>query len=133
MPTVQVEAELTTSELLRAVQQLGKNELNQFVFQVMNLRAKQQAPSFPKAESDLLRRINQGLPKEIQKKYNVLLEKRRAEELTPEEHKELLRLSDQVEKLEAQRVEYLAEMAGLRQTNMSDLMNSLGIQSPAYV
>lgn len=133
MPTVQVEAELTTNELLRAVQQLGKNELDQFVFQVVNLHAKQQAPSLPKAESDLLRRINQGLPKELQKKYNELLEKRRAEELTPEEHKELLRLSDQVEKLEAQRVKYLAEMARLRQTNMTDLMNSLGIQSPAHV
>ena len=133
MPTVQVEAELTTNELLRAVQQLGKKELDQFVFQVVNLRAKQQAPSLPKAESDLLRRINQGLPKETQKKYNILLEKRRAEELTPEEHKELLRLSDQIEKIEAQRVEYLAEMARLRQTNMTDLMNSLGIQTPAYV
>ncbi|MEA2008806.1 MAG: STAS/SEC14 domain-containing protein [Chloroflexota bacterium] len=133
MPTVQIEAELTTNELLQAVQQLGKNELDQFVFQVVNLRAKQQAPSLPKAESDLLRRINQGIPKEIREKYKVLLEKRRAEELTLEEHQELIKLSDQVEKLEAQRVEYIAEMARLRQTNMTDLMNSLGIQTPAYV
>lgn len=133
MPTIQVEAQLTTDELLRAVQQLNQNELEQFVFKVVNLRAKQQAPSLPKTESDLLRKINQGLPKELQKKYKVLLEKRRAEELTPKEHKELLSLSDQVEKLEAQRVEYLAEMARLRQTNMTDLMSSLGIQSPAYV
>ncbi len=133
MPTVQVEAQLTTNELLQAVQQLGKNELDQFVFQVMNLRAKQQAPSLPKTESDLLLKINQGLPIELQKKYNELLEKRRAEKLTPEEHKELLKLSDQVEKLETQRVKYLAEMARLQQTNITDLMNSLGIQSPAYV
>jgi len=99
----------------------------------MNLRAKQQAPSLPKTESDLLLKINQGLPIELQKKYNELLEKRRAEKLTPEEHKELLKLSDQVEKLETQRVKYLAEMARLQQTNITDLMNSLGIQSPAYV
>ena len=133
MPTIQVEAQLTTDELQRAVQQLNQNELEQFVFKVVNLRAKQQAPSLPKTESDLLRKINQGLPKELQKKYKVLLEKRRAEELTPDEHKELLSLSDQVEKLEAQRVEYLAEMARLRQINLTDLMSSLGIQSPAYV
>ena len=111
MPTIQVKAELTTNELLRAVQQLGKKELDQFVYQVVNLRAKQQAPSLPKAESELLRRINQGLPKEIREKYKILLEKRRDEELTPEEYKELLKLSDQVEKLEVRRVEYLAEIA----------------------
>lgn len=133
MPTVQVEAQLTTEELLRAVQQLSKNDLNHFVHQVVNLRAKQQAPSLSKNESDLLQKINQGLPKELQETYNKLLEKRQGEELTPEEHKELLNLSNRVEKLEAKRVEYLAEMARLRQTNMSDLIKTLGIQSPAYV
>ena len=133
MPTVQVETQLTTEELLRAVQQLSKNDLNHFVYQVVNLRAKQQAPSLSKNESDLLQKINQGLPKELQETYNKLLEKRQGEELTPEEHKELLNLSDRVEKLEAKRVEYLAEMARLRQTNMSDLIKTLGIQSPAYV
>lgn len=133
MPTVQVEAQLTTEELLRAVQQLSKNDLNHFVYQVVNLRAKQQAPSLSKNESDLLQKINQGLPKELQETYNKLLEKRQGEELTPEEHKELLNLSNRVEKLEAKRVEYLAEMARLRQTNMSDLIKTLGIQSPAYV
>lgn len=69
---------------------------------------------------------------ELQKKYNDLLAKRKAEDLTPEEHSELLDLTNQVEKLETQRVEYLAEMARLRQTNITDLMNSLGIQSPAH-
>lgn len=69
---------------------------------------------------------------ELQRRYNDLLAKRQAENLTPEEHSELLDLTNQVEKLETQRVEYLAEMARLRQTNITDLMNSLGIQSPAH-
>ncbi|MBC8548304.1 MAG: STAS/SEC14 domain-containing protein [Candidatus Brocadiales bacterium] len=133
MPTVQVEAQLTTDELLRAVQQLDKTELEKFVFQVVNLRAKQQAPSLPKNEAELLQKINQGLPKELLKKYNELVSKRQAEDLSPDEYNELLKLTDQVEKLEAHRVEYLAEMARLRQASMTDLMNSLGIQSPAYV
>ena len=132
MTTVQVEAQLTTDELLRAVQQLDKTELEKFVFNVVNLRAKQQAPSLPKNEAELLQKINQGLPKEILDKYNELVAKRQAENLTPDEHNELLELTDQVEKLEAHRVEYLAEMARLRQTSMTDLMSSLGIQSPSY-
>ncbi|MBS1249027.1 MAG: hypothetical protein MAG431_00600 [Chloroflexi bacterium] len=132
MSTIRVETQLSTDELLQAVQQLNKNELEKFVFQVVTLRAKQQAPSLPKAEADLLHKINQGLPKELQESYSRLLEKRRAEDLTPGEHEELLELSDQVEKLEVQRVKYLTEMARLRQMNMSDLMASLGIQPPAY-
>jgi hypothetical protein len=133
MPTIQVKAELTANELLLAVQQLGKKELEQFVYQVVNLRAKREAPSLPKAEAELLKKINRGIPKDIRERYKVLIEKRRDEELTPKEYKELLKLSDEVEKIEAQRVEYLAEMAMLRQTSMADLMKSLGIQAPAYV
>ncbi len=133
MPTVQIEAQLTTDELLRAVQQLSKNELDHFVFQVVSLRAKKQAPSLPVSESDLLQKINTGLPTELRDRYTELIEKRRAEKLTTEEQKELLTLSDEVEKLEVQRVEYLAEMARLRQTTMTDLMNVLGIQTPVYV
>ena len=132
MPTVQVEAQLTTEELLQAVQQLDKNELEQFVFQVVSFRAKQQAPSMPKAEAELLQKINRGLPKELVDRYSKLIAKRQAEDLTPDEHKELLSLTDQVEKLEARRVEHLAQLAHLRQTSMTDLMDSLGIQSPAY-
>ena len=133
MPTVQVEAQLSADELLQAVRQLSKSELEQFVFQVVKLRAKQQAPSLHQSESELLQKINQGLPKDLQKRYGELVEKRRAEDLTSEEYQRLLDLSEQVEELEAQRVEYLAEMARLRQTSLPDLMNSLGIQSPVYV
>ena len=133
MPTIQVEAQLTTDELLNAVQQLNKNELEKFVFQVVSLRAKSQVANLPKAESDLMQKINHGIPAKLQKRYNNLLAKRQAENLTPEEHKELLSLTDQVEKLEAQRAEYLAKLARLRETNITDLMNVLGIQSPAYV
>lgn len=79
-----------------------------------------------------MQKINQGLPKELLKKFDELVAKRQAEDLTSDEHKELLSLTDQVEKLEAQRLEHLAELARLRQTSITDLMNSLGIQSPAY-
>ncbi len=133
MPTVQVEAQLTTDKLLQAIQQLDKSELDQFVFQVVNLRAKRQAPSLPKAEAELLQKINRGLPARFQKKYRELLAKRQAEDLGAEEYSELLNLTNQVEKLEAQRVGYLVELARLRQTNIADLMDSLGIQHPAYV
>jgi len=132
MPVVQVEAQLPTDELLRAVRQLSQPDLEQFVFQVIALRAQRQAPSLPRAESELLLKINEGVPSDIQKRYNELIAKRQAETLTPDEYEELLRLTQQVERLEVRRVEYLAELARLRGTSLTVLMENLGIRPPAY-
>lgn len=132
MPIVQVEAQLSTDELLKAIGQLSQTELEQLASQIIALRARRQAPSLPQDEARLLLRINQGLPPEVQKRYNELIAKRRAESLTPDEHDELLRLTDQVENLEACRMEYLAELARLRQTSLTKLMETLDIQPPAY-
>ena len=132
MPVVQIEAQLSTNELLKAVTQLSQRELEQFASQVMALTAQRRAPSLPQAEAELLLKINQGVPPDIQKRYNELIAKRQAEILTPDEYEELLRLTQQVEKLEARRVEYLAELACLRGTSLTALMENLGIRPPAY-
>lgn len=123
---------MSSEELLKAVDQLSPLDLEQFVSQVLVLQAQRKAPSLPQAEAQLLLRINQGIPSNIQKRYDELIGKRRAEMLTLTEHSELLRLSEQVENLEAQRVEYLIELARLRKTSLVTLMEDLGIQTPAY-
>ena len=132
MPVVQVEAQVPTDELLKAVGRLSQSDLEQFVSQVIALRAKRQATSLPRVESELLLKINEGVPFDIQKRYNELTAKRQAEILTPDEYEELLRLTQQVEKLEARRVEYLAELARLRGISLTALMENLGIRPPAY-
>ena len=132
MPIVQVKAQLSTDELLKAVRQLTPTELERLAFQIIALRAQRQAPSLPQDEAELLLKINQGVPPEVQKRYNELIAKRRAESLSPDEYDELLRLTDQVENLEARRMEYLAELARLRQTSLTKLMENLGIRPPVY-
>jgi hypothetical protein len=132
MPVVHVEAQLPTDELLRAVGQLNQSELEQFVSQVIALRAKRQASSLPRAESELLLNINEGVPSDIQVRYNGLIAKRQSETLTPDEYEELLRLTQQVEHVEVRRVEYLAELARLRGTSMTALIENLGIRPPTY-
>jgi len=127
MPVIQVEAQVPTDELLKAVGQLSQPDLEQFVFQVIALRAKRQAPGLPRDESELLLKINEGMPPDIQARYNDLIAKRQDETLTPDEYKELLRLTQQVEKLEVRRVEYLAELARLRRMSLTALMENLGI------
>ncbi|NEO96576.1 MAG: STAS/SEC14 domain-containing protein, partial [Moorea sp. SIO3G5] len=62
---------------------------------------------------------NQGLPPDLQNRYDELIQKRKMETLTPEQYRELLGLSDQVETIEAKRVEAMAELARLRQISLS--------------
>ena len=132
MPVIQVEAQLRTDELLKAVGQLNQPDLEQFVSQIIALRAKRQAPSLPRDESELLLKINAGVPSDIKERYNTLIAKREAETLTPDEYEELLQLTQQVENLQVRRVECLAELARLRGTSLTALMHNLGIQPSAY-
>ncbi len=133
MPVVQVERQLSTEDLLKAAGQLSQSELEQFTYRVITLRAQHQAPSLPRAEARLLRKINQGIPVTIQNRYDELTAKRRDETLSSDEYEELLRLTDQIEEIEARRLGYLAELARLRRTTLADLMGTLGIRPPTYV
>jgi hypothetical protein len=83
-------------------------------------------------ESELLLKINQGIPPDLQRRYHELIARRRVESLSEDEYGELLRLTDQVEAIEVQRMEYLAELARLRKKSLTDVMKDLGIRAPAY-
>lgn len=83
-------------------------------------------------EAELLQRINQSLTPEAWQRYEVLLARRQAEILTPEEQTELIALSDQLEALNAQRLEALTEMAQLRGVPVPALMAQLGLTPRAH-
>lgn len=132
MTIVQVEVHLSSEELLKAVSQLTSSDLDEFISQVIALQAQRRANILPQAESELLLKINQGIPLETQKRYDELIAKRQDETLTADEHRGLLQLVEQIENLEAQRVKYLAELARLRQTSLPALMESLGMRTPTH-
>jgi hypothetical protein len=133
MPTVQIKAQLSFDELLNAVKQFNSYDLEKFVWAVHYIQAQRKAPSIPRRESELLLKINQKLPPNIQAAYDNLIAKRRAETLKNEEYNELLHLTEKVEQFEAKRIEAMTELAGLRQISLMQLMNELGIKSPSYV
>ena len=132
MPVIKVETELSTDNLLKAVGQLNKHEIEQFVSQVINLRAQRLVQKLSQSEAQFIMKINQGLPAEVQKRYDELVDKRRDESLSSEEYGELLRLTNQIENLEAQRMQYLSELARYRKVSLTELMENLGIRPPAY-
>jgi hypothetical protein len=132
MAIIQVQAQLTSEELLQAIEQLPQPELARFTEQVLALRLRQTAPVLSQDESELLMSINQGVPADLQQRYDGLIAKRGDGTLTPEEHTELLDLTDQIEQIDAQRMEQLVTLAGIRHIPLTQLMDDLGIGSQAY-
>lgn len=123
----------SSEQLLNAIAQMPQPELETFIDRVLKLRAQRQAPSLSAAESELLLKINQGIPADLQHRFNELVAKRQALTLTEAEHIELIQLSDRIEQLDAERIEQLATLAKLRQRSLREMMQDLGIQSPACV
>ena len=77
-------------------------------------------------------KINQGISPDMQARFDRLVAKRQAETLTPEEHRELLALTSQIEAMDAERMACLADLSRIRGMSLENLMNELGIEPPAY-
>ena len=131
MPTIQLHAEVSAEDLLHAVEQLPPEELIRFVERVLALRAQRQSSCLNQTETELIRQINQGLPEQFRGRYGELVRKRQDQNLTPEEHTELLRLTEQAEMLEAGRAQALVQLAQLRQKPLAAVLSDLGIPAPA--
>jgi hypothetical protein len=121
---------LSTDQILSALDQLSSEELQRLVPRVIAMGASRRAPQLPPEESKLLDRVEEGLPDALKVRLKELQGKRDDSSLTEAEAVELLGLSDQAEKLHAQRLAALAELAKLRGTTLPGLMDQLGIIFP---
>ena len=130
MTTIPIE--VSTEQLLRAVERLPPQELEAFVAQVIALRAQRNVPHLTQEETVLLRHINAPLAPDLQRRFNELVAKRQAETITPDELHELIGITDQIEQHDAQRLAALNDLARLRQMTTPALMDILGIQAPSY-
>ncbi len=133
MPMVHLQAELTSKQLLDAVMQLPQPELENFIFKINTLRPKQESRNLSRTESELLLKINSGVPEKLQKRYDELIAKRQEMAIDSEEYAELLKLTDRIEKADAKRIEYLIKLARIRKKPLAVVMNELGIRAPEYV
>ena len=124
-------ATFTVDELVKAAEKLPQIDLENLTAQVLTLKARRAAPELSKNEAELLRNINRGMPDELQNRYRELIAIRRPETLTESEHAELLHLTNQVEKYDAERLKYLTELACIRKISLTELLDELGIE-PAY-
>lgn len=99
--------------------------------EVIALQARRRAPTLSPSEAELLQQINQGVPAPLQQRYAWLINRRQAEQLTPEEHQEVLQLTARIEGIEARRPEHLAALARLRGISLAQLVADIGIAPAA--
>jgi len=127
MSVVRVETEIPFDKLLKAVEQLNLTDLEQLMNQVIAIQAKLRVPCLPKDESILMLKISQGLPSNIRKHFGELVVRRQNEKLTPDEHQELIYLTDIIEKSDADRMKHISDLARIRGVSVEVLMQELGI------
>ena len=123
MPTIQVD----TEQLLHAALQLPRSELDQFVTRLLVLRIQHDTPRLTQGEAELLLKINEDLPPAVQQRLDELISKRQTQSLTPAEHQELIHLTEQSEKVDADRMQHLLGLAALRNVSLNEVMRQLGI------
>ncbi len=132
MSVIHIKTELHFDELLKAVGQLNTIQLEQLMSQVISLQAKRKSPALSKKETEILLKINKGLPIKTRKRFGELNKKRQAETLTTSEHKELLSLIGRIEKSDSERIGHMAELARIRGISLTELMKESEIFPSAH-
>jgi hypothetical protein len=131
MSQITIQTQLPFEQLIQTVEQLDSSELEQLIAQAIRVQNKRKVPSLSKEQSILLQQINQSIPPKLQERYDGLITKRRADMLTDDEYQELLELSDRIEAIDVKRLGYLSELAKLRQTSLTALIQELQLQPKA--
>ncbi|MFN0120713.1 MAG: STAS/SEC14 domain-containing protein [Blastocatellia bacterium] len=128
---VEIQAQFSPEQLLHAIEQMPSDELDLFVDRVIDLRSQRKTPCLSPRESELLLKINQGLPEDLMRRWNTLIDKREDSIISPEELEELKRLTEQVEWYDSERAVWLAELAQLRGMSLTGLIQQLSIKIKA--
>ena len=123
-------AKLTTEDIFAAITQLQPTEADKLTLRLLHLQAERKAPHIPEREAELLDRIYRVKRPEFRERFDTLFAKLRAFTLTPEEHEEFMRLTDESEAFDVQRLEALVELAKLRGKTLPTLMQDLGLKAP---
>ena len=128
-----ISVEISDENLLKAVVNLPEYE-----FENLFAKAKRMRRDLPedkeKLEVELIRKVNETTLSDLeQERFNELVEKRRDEIISDGELDELLALTGKSENLNVKRLEYLTEIADLRNKNIREVMKELEVFPPQTI
>ena len=105
--------------------------LESFAQRVNEIVARRKSPNLSKEETELLQKINQGIPTAALEQYNTLKTKQKMVGLTESEQQELNGVIDFIEKKEGEFLGYLISLSRLRKMPLEKLRKQLGIKTPS--
>lgn len=117
----------SVGQLIHEAEKLRPTEFEQFVVRILALNASRKSSGLSPAESLLLKNINKEFAPKKMERFLLLDEKRRQETLSAEEHRELLVLVKQLEKYDAQKLQWAGQLALLRKVPFDALLKQLGL------
>lgn len=117
---------LSTNDLLKGVEQLEKEDLEEFVKRVLEIRARRLADNYQHEEATLIEKIKVGLSEAEQLSLQVFADKSQNGTLTKVEQKAYLTLTEKMETLNNQRLAALGKLAQLRNVSLKTIMEQLG-------
>src|SRR2546421_226860 len=106
------------SQILDEMARLTTGQLETVIRKAAILRLQKQRRVMPVLESDLLQTISHGLSPDKNLRLEQLEQKLRDETITQSERRELLRLTNELERLAARRLKALIDLAALRKTSV---------------
>ena len=121
------------SNIYQSLAFLNISELDGVMQHILSLRREKLPSVLSHSESELLRKINATAPAYIQKRYDLLFKKRTEETINESEYAELLELTSFMENFNVNRLEYLVELAKLRNVTLDKIIEELQIQPKLYV
>jgi hypothetical protein len=119
--------------LVRTAELLKLSQLEELINRLKALRQQRLLKRLPGDEAELIDRINNWLPPDIQEQLSALIAIRDAGTLPADQENELTALLDKAKEAHNQRVQVLTELAGLRNISLTALMNELGVRFPDYI
>lgn len=124
----------TKLELIKIISDIQSEDLLKKIWQFLNDQEPiKKTSALTKEETELLLKINDGLPEEIQLRYKDLLTKLSKESISEKEHEELLKLIPVIEAKNAERFQYLFQLAQLWHLSVDEVMDRLGITPPSTI
>ena len=121
------------NDINQTLASLNLLELDSVIKRVIGLRKQKLSTVLSNTETKLFRKINIVPPKEIQKRYNHLLTKRKKETLTEIEYEELLELTTYMENLNVQRLKHLLDLSKIRNVTLDEIIMQLEFKPNLYV
>lgn len=126
---VSKEGSLTFDDILKGVSNLETNEIVQFMHEISRIVANRKVKALSFRESDLLKNINDSIPQKLDMQYETLALKLNDETITEKEHQQLLKIIAKLEEAKAKKLEYMIELARLRNISLKELAKQLQAQS----